>query len=120
MSKAYELGLRKATFIANAELEDEQYYGVVMNSSEKIVLASEGVKILGVLQDAPDAANRPCVVAFGGITKAIGAEAIAAGAEVQVNSAGKFINKGSGVGVGTAVVACGGNAQQFSMLFNQT
>jgi len=120
MSNAYELGLKTATFIANAELEDEQYYAVKMNSSEKVILASTGDKMLGVLQDAPDAANRTCLVAFGGITKAIGGDAIDAGDKVEVTSAGKFVTRSTGVVVGWAVTPCGADDEQFSLLIDQT
>ena len=120
MSKAYEANLQKSTFEANADLSSYQYYGVIMNTSEKIALASGAEKILGVLQDTPDDTDRPCIVAFGGITKAIGAAAISAGHEVEVDSAGKFVPQTSGVSVGFAVVACGGNGQHFSLLLNQT
>ena len=120
MSKAYELGLQKATFEANTDLSDYQYHGVVMNTSEKVALASAGVKILGILQDTPDAANRPCIVAYGGISKAMGGAAIEEGHEVEVDSSGHFVTRVAGVSVGTAAVPCGGSGQLFSILFNAT
>lgn len=120
MSKAYELGLQKATFEASDDLSDYQYHGVIMNTSEKIALASDGVKILGVLQDTPEAANRACIVAYGGITKAMGGGVIEEGHEVQVDSSGHFVTKVSGVSIGTAAVPCGGSGQLFSILFNAT
>jgi len=116
MSKAYEQNLQTVTLVANADLEDYQYYGVKLNSSEKVALASTGDKITGVLQDAPDAADRSCVVAYGGISKAIGGASINAGAEVQMNASGKFITKTTGTSCGIAMTACGGDGQHFSLL----
>lgn len=116
MSNAYEQNLQKVTLVANADLEDYQYYGVKLNSSEKVALASTGDKITGILQDAPDAANRSCLVAYGGISKAIGGEAIDAGAEVQTDADGKFITKTTGTGVGIAMTACGAEDEHFSVL----
>ena len=119
MSQAYELGLKTATLIASVELEDEQYYGVKMNTSEKVLLASDGDKIIAVLQDTPDAADRSCLVAYGGISKAMGGDAISAGVDVQCNAAGKFITRVAGTVVGVAMTACGGDGQHFSLKIAQ-
>jgi len=116
MSNAYELRLQIVTLDANDDYEDYQYYGIKMNSSEKAVLASTGDEIVGVLQDTPDAANRSCKVAYGGITKAIGGAVIAAGAEVQCDADGKFVTKTTGTGVGIALTACGAEDEQFALL----
>ena len=104
---SYEIKDLSITLIVNAELADEQYYAVKMNSSEKIILASTGERMIGVLQDAPDAANRSCEVMVDGVSKAIGGAVIAAGAAVQVNAAGKFITYTSGIVVGIAEVGDG-------------
>ena len=119
MSNAYELGLKNVTQIANSDLSSYQYYGVKMNTSEKVLLASDGDKIIGVLQDEPAAANRQCLVAYGGISKAIGGAAINAGADVQCNASGKFITRVAGDIVGVAMTACGGNGQHFSLKIAQ-
>jgi len=116
MSHAYEEDLRSLTLQANEDLEDYQYYAVKMNSSERVVLASTGDKIVGVLQDAPDAANRSCLVGYSGITKAIGGAVIAAGAEVEVDADGKFITLSEGTSVGFAMTACGAEDEQFAVL----
>ena len=120
MSKAYELGLKSASLIANADLSSYQYYGVKMNTSEKVLLASTGDKIVGVLQDEPAAADRVCQVAYGGISKAIGGDAINAGADVQCNASGKFITRTTGDIAGVAMTACGGDGQQFSLKIAQS
>jgi len=120
MSKAYELGLKSATLIANADLSDYQYYGVKMNTSEKVLLASTGDKIVGVLQDEPAAENRACQVAYGGISKAVGGAAISAGVDVQCDASGKFVTQTTGDVVGTAWTACGGDGQLFALKIAQT
>jgi hypothetical protein len=117
MSNAYELGLQKMTGIANEDLSSYQYYAIKMNTSEKIILASDaGDEMLGVLQDEPAAADRACEIAFGGITKAVGGEAIEEGAKVGVGAGGKFVTYTTGGVAGYAVTPCGGDGQQFSLL----
>jgi len=116
MSFAYELDLQTVTLASYADYEDYQYYGIKLNSSELAVLASTGDKIVGVLQDTPDAANQSCKVAYGGITKAIGGAVIAAGAEVQCDADGKFVTKTTGTGVGIAMTACGAEDELFALL----
>jgi hypothetical protein len=118
MSSAYELGLRSASFIADCDLSLDQYKAVKMSTSETIILASDANdRALGVLQDTPAAAGRGCLVALGGITKAIGGAAINAGAAVEVGAGGKFVTLTTGPIAGIAVSACGGINQQFSLDF---
>lgn len=118
MSFAYELGLKTATFIADCDLSAYQYHAVKMNTDEEVVLASDVTdRPLGVLQDTPAAAGRGALVAIGGITKAIGAGVIAAGAAVEVASGGKFQTLTNGPIAGNAVTACGADDEQFALLF---
>jgi len=119
MTNAYEKDLKCRGFLsdANVDLNDYQYYAVKLNSSEEIILASDASdRAYGVLQDAPTA-GRPCLVAVGGITKAIGGEAIDAGAAVEVGAGGKFITLTSGPIAGIAVTGCGADGEQFSLEF---
>jgi len=117
---SYEIKDLSITLVTNAELEDEQYYAVKMNSSGKVILASTGERMIGVLQDTPDAANRSCEVMVDGVTKAVGGDAIDAGAAVQVNSAGKFVTLTTGTCVGIALEACAADGNIFTMLIRQT
>jgi len=116
MSHAYEQDLRNITLQANADLSSYQYYAVKMNSSERVILASTGDKIAGVLEDAPSAANMSCKVGYSGITKAIGGAVIVAGVEVEIDADGKFITLSTGESVGMAMTACGAEDEQFSVL----
>lgn len=117
MTQAYELGLQNASFNADTDLSSYQYYAVKMSTSEYIILASDaGDEMLGVLQDEPAAADRACLVAFGGITKAVGGEAIEEGVKVGVGTGGKFVTYVSGGVAGYAVTPCGGDGQLFSLL----
>jgi len=117
MSNAYELGLQTASFDADTDLSSNQYYAVKMSTSEKIILASDaGDEMIGVLQDEPAAADRACLVAFGGISKAVGGAAIEEGVKVGVDAGGKFVTYVSGGVAGYSVTPCGGDGQLFSLL----
>ncbi len=113
---AYELAKHSATLIANADLSSYQYYGVKLNTSAKVVLASTGDPIVGVLQDVPDAANRACEVCYSGITKAKAGALIAASAEVQVDATGRFVTKTSGERAGICLQGAGAAGVQFTLL----
>ena len=117
MTMAYEADLKCQAFVADGDLSDYQYHAVDMNSDEEIFLASDaGDLVIGILQDAPSAAGRTCRVAYDGISKAVGGEAIAAGALVEVGAGGKLVTFTSNTIVGQAVTACGADGEQFSVL----
>ena len=113
---AYEANLVNQAFVAGQDLDEFQYYPVKINSSEEILLASDaGDTILGVLQNTPED-EQTAIVAFAGITKAIGGAVIAAGAMVSVESGGKFITQTTGTAAGMALTGCGADEETFSLL----
>ena len=115
---AYEKQLICRGFEADCDLSDYQYCPVKLNSDGEVILASTVTdRAIGVLQDAPSAAGRPCRVAVGGVTKAKGADAIAAGAAVEVSADGKFQTLTSGPIAGIAYTACGAEDELFSLEF---
>lgn len=77
------------TLPANADLSSHQFKAVDVNSSGKVVLASAaGQRVIGVLQNKPNAADQGAAVAIAGITKMVASAAIAAGALVTTTNAG--------------------------------
>jgi len=115
----YELGKHSCTLKANADLSSYQYYGVKLNSSELVLLASTGDPIVGVLQDAPAAKYRACEVCYEGITIAIAGDQIDAGAEVQVDSTGRFVTKTDGERVGMCLQAAAAAGVRFTLMLKQ-
>jgi len=78
-----------------ADYSTKQYYIVKTNSSGQAVLAGEGDDAVGVLMDAPAAANRPGCIAIGGKVKVLCGGNITKGARFSVDSAGKASAVGS-------------------------
>ena len=118
MTMAYEKDLVCRGFIADTDLSDYQYCAVEMNSDEEIILASDANdRAIGVLQDAPSEAGRPCLVAVRGVTKAKAAAAIDAGAAVEVGAGGKFQTLTTGPIAGIAYTAAGAEDELFSLEF---
>ena len=116
MSFAYEANLVCQSFLADCDLSTKQYYAVKMSTTETVILASDAdAFMLGVLQDEPDAAGKGCLVAIGGISKAVGGEQIDAGASVAVGAGGKFV-AATTISCGMALNACGADGELFSLL----
>jgi hypothetical protein len=85
--------------IAGADLSGNQYYAVKLDTTAadgRVVLAGEGDKAIGILQDKPAAAGRACSYAFGGTSKAVAGASITAGDRVVQNSTGRLVSVGSG------------------------
>ena len=117
MTMAYEKALEGRGFIADCDLSDYQYYAMKLNSDEEVILASDsGDRAVGVLQDAPSEAGRPCLLAVSGVTKAVAGETIVAGAAIEVGAGGKFVNLTSGPIAGIAYTG-GDEDEQFSLEF---
>jgi hypothetical protein len=98
---AFEEALTSETvsFPAGADLSGNQYYAVKLDTTAalaRIVLAGEGDKVIGILQDKPAAAGRAGCVAIGGKTKAVAGGSITAGDRVVQDSTGKLVTVGSG------------------------
>ena len=100
-----------ATRPAGADLSAAQYLGVVLDTSGRAVVAGAGDKILGVLQNDPDAVGKAASVMVHGQSKVVSGAAVTAGVELEVDAAGKFITLATGVSVGFALeTAAGANA----------
>jgi hypothetical protein len=120
MTHAYEINKVSMTFLADCDLSSYQYYAVKLNTDGEAVLASDANDdCIGVLQDEPAAAGRPCEVATGGTSKAIGGATIDAGAKVEVGAGGKFVTLTTGPMIGYAITACGADGEQFSLMIDR-
>jgi hypothetical protein len=118
MDMAYEKDLKCRGFVADTDLSSYQYRAVKLDSDGEIILASDANdRAVGVLQDAPSAAGRGCLVAVGGVTKAIAGAAITAGSAVEVGTGGKFVTLTTGPIAGIAYTSAGDVDEQFSMEF---
>lgn len=84
---------------ANADLSGNQFYFVKVannSGSGEAALADAGDRVLGVLQNAPDAQGKVAEVAIGGVVKVVADASITAGAEVASSSTGKVETAGTG------------------------
>lgn len=97
-----------------------QFLGVVISAARTLSIASvQGSIIYGVLQNTPPAANEACDVGILGISKMVAGAAVAAGAELMVDSSGRFITWVAGAGnakVGMALEAATALGSVFSGL----
>lgn len=75
------------TYVAGADLSTKQYYAVELNSSGQVVVAGAG-QFFGVLQNKP-ASGEAATVRIRGRTKWLTASAMAVGAYVASDAAGK-------------------------------
>jgi len=92
---------------ASADISTKQYYAVVFTSG-KIAVAGAGVKIDGILQDKPAAADRPGSVGILGGSKAVAGAAVTIGDRLMTDSSGKVITAtGTNITCGKALSAAG-------------
>lgn len=103
---------------ASADLSTKQFLFVDVNANGQLVVVSgAGGKALGVLQDKPSAQGRAGEVGYSGTTKMISAAAVAAGASVSSNNAGKAQTAVSGnIVLGQAMEAAGGADITFEVM----
>lgn len=78
-----------------ADYSAKQYYIMGVNSSGQAVLAGVDSDCVGVLQDAPAAADRPGKIAIGGVCKVLCGGSITKGARFTSDSNGKAVAVGS-------------------------
>lgn len=108
---AHEEALICITVPANSDLSALQYKLVTVNSSGRAALAGAGLAADGVLQNNPDAAERPAAVASvpGTVSKVYAGAAVARGALVTPDSSGRAVTAGTGdVVAGKALAAASG------------
>lgn len=115
---ATEQILQQITIPANSDLSALQFYAMDVNSSGNAVIPTgAGARVIGVLQNKPNAAGLPAGIAIDGITKAVAGAAIAAGALVTVAADGRFVTAATtNFIVGRAMTAAGAANVIFELL----
>jgi hypothetical protein len=76
--------------LAGADLSSSQYFFVKLDNATAAVVAGAGENAIGVLQNAP-AAGAVAIIRTQGLSKVIGGDAVAIGAAVAANAAGKAV-----------------------------
>ena len=96
MTVSGNLPLSVGYVVAGADLSSSQFYGVKLDASGDAVLCDTlGEACVGILTNDP-ASGIAAGITIGGAQKAVSGAAVAAGAFVTVNAAGKFITAASG------------------------
>jgi hypothetical protein len=95
------------TLLAGADLSTKQHYAVKVDATGKAVLAALGEHAIGVLQNKPGN-GQAATIRILGATKMVAGGAVAAGALVTPNAAGKGAVAGAGNYIlGVALTAAG-------------
>jgi hypothetical protein len=81
---------------ASADLQTKQFFFVKVDGSKTVGLAGDGEAVAGVLQNKPDTGQAATVWGPGAVTKVVAGAAIAAGANVSSDAAGKGKTSTSG------------------------
>ena len=85
----FEIPLLKWTRDAGADLRTSQYLGLKM-SGANVVLAGNGERIVGVLQNKPNSGEAVEIQTLG-ITKGVLGDTVTAGADVAMDASGRFV-----------------------------
>lgn len=84
---------------ASGDLSTKQYYFMTITSGQ-LAVAGAGVRVAGVLDNKPNAANQPGTLQYNGVALVLSAGSITAGDPVASDAAGKAV-----AATGTAVTA---------------
>ncbi len=115
---AYEIPLGKWSATVAGDISASQYCGLVM-SGANVVVAGAGARIVGVLQNKPDAAGKAAEIQSYLITKAKLGGTVTAGADVAMDASGRFVvATGSAAIVGQCLV--GGDVNQIGCVILST
>ena len=111
---AYDIPLlRCGQHYSGEDLSDNQYRAVKVNSSSQVVLAGATEAIAGVLQNKPEN-GQSCLIEMKGISRGVLGATVASGAEVEVDSNGKFVTYSAGIKVGYCLE--GGDADEIGTI----
>ena len=114
MSDAYGDQITLPGLYVNGDISSKQYHAVKMGSTANTVVALSATTdvVVGVLQNAPDAANEAAIVAALGVTVVIaGTSVLTAGARIQFDSTGRAI-AASGQDLGAVLEAAGATGDE--------
>jgi hypothetical protein len=108
---AYQMEGKDFSLEAAADLSAHQYKFVIVDATGKAALAGDNGNAIGILQNKPTA-GQSAAIKYEGLSKFVGAAALAAGVKIGANATGqgKTAVAGSHV-VGTVVVDPGAAGQ---------
>lgn len=107
-------GFKPGVLKAAADLSAKQFFAVKLDANGDVVLSGDGDLSLGILQNAP-ILGEACEIEMDGISKTVAGAAVAIGAEVAANAAGKLITAVAGKRVvAVALQAAAGDLSVFS------
>ena len=102
MSKAYEIPGKFAPFTNGVDFTGKKYVAVNLNSAGKLVVATAGGPIVGIVQEPNVNADHSRVM-LDGISFCQLKGTVAEGAAVEVGADGKVIAHSSGTAIGVCV-----------------
>lgn len=104
MPNAFETGLRPYSLEAGEDLTGKQFFCVKVDSNSQLLLPTDITDpIHGIIQTETDTIGRAVAVATKGVSKAVAAAAITAGALLESAVGGKVQAHTTGTIIGTAV-----------------
>lgn len=85
------------TYMAAGDLSTKRYHGGRISAEMTVAAAGAAANdVIGVIQDAPDAAGKACAVRILGTSEVMAGAAFAAGALLITNAAGRWITATTG------------------------
>lgn len=92
---AYEIIVQNITLPAGANLSENQYFAVTVDSESNAVLAGAGEVAIGILQNDPNEDEAATIMTYG-LTKAVFGDTVANGAIVTPDADGKLVTSTTG------------------------
>lgn len=104
---AYEEILQSITLEADADLSTHQYRFMEVSGVHNCgTVSASGQRVLGVLQNKPDASGAAATVAVHGVSKVEAGGTVTAGDEIATDASGKAVTAASGTqSVGVALTS---------------
>lgn len=115
---AYEkVGATLPGVVASADLSGSQFLFVKCDGEKAVNLAGAGEAVEGVLQNNPEAGVAATVWGIGSVSKVWSGAAVAAGAFVTPNAAGKGVTAASGNYIAGRCITKADNADELITVF---
>src|ERR1051325_1477431 len=104
---AYELNNQAISIPASANLSTKQFYFGTINSDGQVGVTGAGLAADGVIGDKPAAQGRPCALYAtpGQVVKVMCGAAVANGAVLEADNAGKAVTQAAGKILAKALAA---------------
>jgi hypothetical protein len=92
---AYDNPGKTITLPASADLSGKQYYLVGVDANGRVALATAGSRVIGVLQNKPDAIDKQCTVMTDGVSKVVQSATLPPGTVIASDANGKAAATGA-------------------------